>query len=116
VLDAARSGLIELFATTQLLVELEDVLRREKFARRLELVDLTARDLVVGYAALAKLVEPASIDPVILEDPEDDAVLACAAAVDAEAIVSGDSHLLNLKTYQGIPVLPADELLARISA
>ena len=115
ILDAARTGRIELFTSAVLLAELEDVLHREKFAQRLALVGLTASDLVLGYAALAKLVEPAAIEPVIMEDPEDNAVLGCAFAAHAEAIVSGDSHLLKLKKYQDIPIFAADELLTQIT-
>jgi len=114
VLDAARAGTIELFTSAVLLAELEDVLSREKFAQRLALVGLTPRDLVLGYAALALLVDPAAIDPVVVADPDDDFVLACAVAADAEIIVSGDSHLLNLKKYQSIHILTAAELLTRI--
>jgi len=41
-------------------------------------------------------------------------VLACAVAARAEVIVSGDNHLLELKEYDGIPILTAAQLLARI--
>ncbi len=76
---------------------------------------VTPRDLVVDYAALGTIVEPADIDPVILDDPDDDAVLSCAIAAHAEVIVSGDSHLLNLKKYQNVHILTAAELLTRIA-
>jgi len=114
VLDHARIGEIELFTTMVLLAELEDVLQREKFAQRLMLVGVKPKDLVVGYAALAKIVESAQISPVIADDSDDDAVLACAIAAHAEVIVSGDSHLLALKEYHGIHILTATELLSRI--
>jgi len=41
-------------------------------------------------------------------------VLACALAAKADLIVSGDSHLLNLKSYQDIPIVNAAEALARL--
>jgi len=116
VLDAAREGRIELYTSAALLAELEEVLVREKFARRLELARISVRELVTGYAALANLVEPIAIPPVIAEDPDDDAVLACAVAAQAETIASGDSHLLKLKDYQNIPILTAAEFLARLPA
>ena len=37
-------------------------------------------------------------------DPDDDAVLACAVAAHAEAVASGDPHLLQLSPFQGIPI------------
>ena len=92
----------------------EEVLQRAKFAQRLSLAGVASHTLVMGYAALAWLIEPAVIEPVIIADPDDDVVLACAIAARAEAIVSGDNHLLNLKQYEGIPIFTAAQLLARI--
>jgi uncharacterized protein len=115
VLDAARSGKIHLLTSAALLAELEEVLTREKFAQPIARVGLTPRNLVFGYAALALMIEPGVIRPVILSDPDDDAVIACAVAADAELIVSGDHHLLSLKNYQGILILTPSELIAQIS-
>ena len=44
-----------------------------------------------------------------------DHVLACALAANADLIVSGDAHLLNLKSYQRIPIVNAAEALGRIA-
>ena len=114
ILDAARAGDIQLFTTPVLLTELEDVLSREKFAARLAYAGAAPHDLVLGYAALASVIEPAEIEPVILADPDDDAVLACAVAAHGDAIVSGDSHLLDLKKYLDIRIMTAAELLVEI--
>jgi uncharacterized protein len=114
VLDAARLGQLHLFTTTDLLIELEDVLLRPKFNQRLILAGTSAHELVLGYAALTTLVKPATIAPIILADPDDDAVIACAVAAQAEVIVSGDSHLLDLKQYQDIRIVRAAELLTKI--
>ena len=115
VLDAARDDLIALFTSTMLLAELDDVLHRKKFAQRLALVNVLPRELLFGYAALSTIIEPAAIPPVVLADPDDDAVLACASGAQAEVIVSGDSHLLDLKEYKEIYIFTAAELLRRIS-
>ena len=112
LLDAARAGKVSLFTSAALLVELEDTLGRAKFAERLEHAGVTRRMLVQGYAALATIVKPAVIPPSVLADPDDDTVLACAVAAQVEAVASGDSHLLNLKRYQDIPILTVNELLA----
>lgn len=68
------------------------------------------RDLVLGYAALARVILPAEMAPTIADDPDDDEVLACALSARADVIVSGDRHLLNLKEFQGIRILRAAEL------
>jgi putative PIN family toxin of toxin-antitoxin system len=103
------------FTTAVLLAELEDVLSREKFAERLASAGIMPRDLVLGYAALASVIEPAEIEPVILADPDDDAVIACAVAAQSEVIVSGDNHLPNLKQYQEIRIITVAKLVAEIS-
>src|SRR5262245_46307089 len=52
-----------------------------------------------------------ALDPVILADPDDDAVLACAMASGADLIISGDSHLRDLREFRGIRVVSAAEVL-----
>ena len=76
---------------------------------------LTAHYLVVRYAALATMIEPAVIPRTILADADDDAVLACAVAAQVEAVVSGDRHLLRLREFRGTPILTVIDLLDRIS-
>lgn len=51
----------------------------------------------------------------IARDPADDVVLATALAAQADLIVSGDADVLNLKTYQGIPIVTAAEASLRIA-
>lgn len=115
ILDAARDGIIELFTSPVLLEELEDVLSREKFAARLAAANVTVQDLVSGYSALATVIEAEAIEPVILVDPDDDAVLACALSADAEVIVSGDGDLLDLKKHEDIRILTATEFLVELA-
>ena len=116
VLDAARTGVIVLSTSAPLLTELAEVLQRPKFAQRLARANVTPHTLVFGYAALARLVVPAPIRPVVEADPDDDAVLACAVVAQAEMIVSGDSDLLALESYEGIPIITAAQLIARIAS
>jgi uncharacterized protein len=115
VIDAAIVGTVSLLTSAVLLDELLDVLQRPKLARRLALRGLSGHELLAEYAKLALLVSPAPLSTPVSVDPDDDAVLACAVAAQAQAIVSGDRHLLDLKFYQGIPILTAPELLARIT-
>ena len=53
----------------------------------------------------AVVVKPTVILAVIKDDPDDNRVLECAAAGEANYIVSGDRHLLQLRSYEGIPIL-----------
>jgi uncharacterized protein len=47
----------------------------------------------------------------IPEDPSDHIFLSCAIEGSADMIVSGDHHLLNLKKFKGIPIMPVNEFI-----
>jgi putative PIN family toxin of toxin-antitoxin system len=51
---------------------------------------------------------------VIREDPEDDKFIDCAVEAKADYIISGDEHLLRVKSYRGIPICSPKEFLQRI--
>lgn len=55
--------------------------------------------------ANSKTVNPISIPDIIKEDASDNHFLACAAAAGADYIISGDKHLLKLKSFQNIPII-----------
>ena len=107
LIDAAHSKSITLCTSSILLAELRGVLTREKFTQQLEARKLNAIEVCDGYAALTTIVIPAIIPPTILNDPADDAVLACALGATADLIVSGDRHLLDLNQHQGIQIMTA---------
>jgi hypothetical protein len=109
LLQAAREKKLQLYTSTALLLELTDILGRAKFARKLAAAQLSVDQLVERYALLTTVVHPVAIPPTILDDPDDDQVLACALAAKAELIVSGDRHLLDLKEHRGIRVVTVVE-------
>ena len=116
LIDAAEAGQIDLVSSAALLAELQGVLSREKFARQFAKRGLTVADVFDGYAALAPIVTPAVIAPTITRDPADDQVLAAALAASADLIVSGDAHLLDLKSFKGIAIVTAREAIERLEA
>ena len=92
--------------------ELADVLPRRKLAKAIRATGKTPGQLIAEYEGFVNVVTPASIRRTVLDDVDDDAVLACALAANADLIVSGDAHLLNLKRYQGMRIVAAAEALA----
>lgn len=52
---------------------------------------------------------------VIKEDPQDNKVMATALEGKANYIISGDSHLLNLKNYKGIEIVTAKRFCEIVS-
>jgi putative PIN family toxin of toxin-antitoxin system len=114
VLEAARIQRIELVTSPALLQELTVVISRSKFAPRLLHKGETVQEILQTFTSLTTIVHPIAVPAVVQADPDDDAVLACAVAAGADAIVSGDRHLLDLSNHQGIPVLTVSELLGRL--
>jgi predicted nucleic acid-binding protein len=60
-------------------------------------------------AKVAEIVVPNVSVREVADDPDDDRILECAVAGHADIIVSGDQHLLRLKSFRGISVVsPTD--------
>lgn len=116
LIQAADEEGLELFTSEALIAELAGILERAKFATRLAQLNSSPAEVVARYREIAESVEAAPIEEARLRDPDDAAVLACALAAQADAIVSGDDDLLSLGTFRGIPVLSPAQLLQRIAA
>ena len=106
---------IALYSSPKLLAELADVLGREKLAPAVAASNRSPEEQLRQYISLVRIVTPANVQPVIVADPDDDHVIACALAAGADLIVSGDRHLLNLRSYQGMPIVAVTEALARVA-
>lgn len=116
VFQAARQQEhLRLFTSTVLLEELAEVLIRPSPAKRLALIGRTAREVLADYVEAAELVTPVATPPVIAADADDDHVIAAAVAAEADLIVSGDHHLLDLGSHQGIRILTPAAALAIIA-
>ncbi len=73
-------------------------------------------DVFDGYAALVTIVAPATITATVIRDPADDHVLAAALGAQADLIVSGDAHLLDLARFQNIEIVTAATAVERIGS
>jgi len=50
---------------------------------------------------------------VIEQDPDDDKFVACAVALNAEAVITGDRALRAVGQYQGITIVTPEQFLRR---
>jgi len=50
----------------------------------------------------------------VCSDPKDNIFLEAALEAKTDCIVSGDRHLLELGSFEGIPILEASEFLVRV--
>lgn len=103
---------ILLVTAPELLEELHRVLGYPRLQRYYTEEERTR--FVALVMVLSEVVElPANI-PTICRDPDDDRVIACAVAGQADVIVSGDQDLLVLAQVGEIPILTPAALLAQL--
>jgi putative PIN family toxin of toxin-antitoxin system len=110
VLRAALEGRIELVTSPPLLAEFGRVLS-SKFGWE----PAFAEEAVVQVARIGVVVRPKERVNEIADDPDDDRVLEAASSARADVIVSGDRHLLSLRTWRGIEVEKATQFLRRLT-
>ena len=115
VMDGIRTGAAQCATSPALLAELMDVLGRARFAGKIAASGSAIPDLVNDYARVARVVFPVDVPRVVPDDPDDDHVIACAVAANADLIVSGDGDLLRLGGYGRIRIVTATQALALVT-
>lgn len=116
LLELASELEVQLFTSRVLLEELAATLAKKKLAKYLAATGSTGEQMLANYRRIARLVTPKPLAEPISRDVDDDAVLACAAAARADAIVSGDDDLLSLKSFGSIAILTSAQALRRFAA
>jgi uncharacterized protein len=103
IIVAWKSGRFTLVVNREIADEYLDVLRRPKFK-----IESTEID---DFAALlldrADFVVPLESLTVVQDDPIDNKFLEAAVAGNASLIVSGDVHLLEIKSFRNISIIKA---------
>lgn len=113
LLQAAADGLITLYTSPVLFEELHKVIHRPHIIAVLTKRQSTPQTALAFYQQLAIQVSPLSTPRVVLNDSDDDHVVAAAVAANADLIVSGDfKHLLPLKEHRGIRIINLREAFA----
>lgn len=111
----SHDGSFEMVTTEEILAELERVLHYERIQTRYRLKDEIIAAYINHVRNASEVIVVESNIKVVEKDPDDDKFVACARAAQADCIVSGDPHLINLKSYQGIPILTPRQFLEIIT-
>lgn len=98
-----------LLATEATMAELDRVLTYD----RLPFTDDDREAFLSILSRELEFVIPEEDIEIVNRDPDDNRFLECALAGDARYIVSGDDHLLDLGSFQGIEIVTPGEFLQR---
>lgn len=101
----------EIALSPPLLEELERVLEYPKLQKVFRLSESERDTLITSLKGSAVIVEPTHAVEIV-RDPDDNKLLECAQTAEANYIVSGDSHLLSLGSFQGIQIVDPTSFLA----
>lgn len=110
------AGAFELAVSEKILIEIKNTLLKPTICKRLlasarekdELIDLIRQRAAIVTKDLYETDK-------IKIDPTDNKFLACALEAKADYVVSGDSHLLELKHFHGIQIVDAKMFLKRMT-
>ncbi|MCF7817206.1 MAG: putative toxin-antitoxin system toxin component, PIN family [Kiritimatiellales bacterium] len=104
-------GEVENAVSLEILAEAKNVWVRPKFGLSPEQVT----QAIDVFSEISLLVAPVQPVDVIKDDPSDNRILEAADAAKADCIVSGDKHLLNLQSWNGIEILSPASFLERLN-
>ncbi len=98
---------VEIYTTTEILSEYQEVLKRD-----FDFSDEDIAGIMEKVLAFVTFVNPTKRVKVVKEDPDDDIIIECALESNSKYVITYDTHLLNLKEYQGIRIIKPEEARA----
>jgi putative PIN family toxin of toxin-antitoxin system len=107
-----KRGKFSVCTSPALLEELKEVLSRPEIKNHQWMHPEEVDELISLYRRTAVLGTGEKVVYVIEDDPDDDYVLSAALETDADVIVSGDHHLLELKSFRGIDIRTPSEFIS----
>ena len=103
--------MLDLLTTESIMAEVDRVLRYPRIQKRYRLTEETITTYLQRLREVSTFIVTHSQVLVVSKDPDDDKFLECAVDGDARYIVSGDLHLLNIGSYQGIQIVNPNAFL-----
>ena len=106
IINLVRNKKIELLISDYILWEIREVLNN-KFSVPDTRLNIIEHDIL----SMSQIIAPHSNVKVIIDHRADNAIINCAIDGDASIIITGDKHLLKLKTYGRIKILTPNAFL-----
>ena len=112
LVDLWRDGQYLFLSSPPIIREIKSVLELPRIKKKYFLNDPDIQKLLNLIETDAILVPGITdVENPIPEDTSDQIFLSCALEGSADVIVSGDQHVLNLKKFKGISVIPVNEFM-----
>ena len=106
IVNKAINQEIIVFISNEIIKEIRKVLARD-FSLEKQEID----SIIDAVAYFTNFIEPKEKVKAVKEDPDDDRIIGCALACNAQFIVSSDNHLLKLKNFRNIKIVSPEEFL-----
>ena len=110
-----KTGEIQPFISKEIAEEYLRVFAYPKFNLSEKEIGFLFNHEILPYFKAAKI-KPGRWKTTIKDDPSDDMFIRCAVSGMCKIIISGDRHLLDLKTYDQIRILSISEVLKEFVA
>ena len=101
ILKAWLDNRIQIIISSEILQEYKRV--GEELLHRYPEIEITP--ILKSFSKNAKSISAPRLPHPVCVDPDDDKFLECAVAGNAELIISGDRHLLDIFEFQGIKIV-----------
>ena len=111
LLRKIEQGKAKLYITGEILKEVEEVIKRQKFNEVMRKANLTLDQIMQKIVSLSHLVIAPKLSIKVCRDERDNKFLECAESAKVDYIISGDEDLLVLKEYNGIFIVRTWKIL-----
>jgi hypothetical protein len=116
VLNAWRERRFLLLSSSALVAEVRAVMKYPRIYKKYHLSDDDIEQTITLLEHDSLLVAgDADVTGSVPDDPKDEMFLACALDGQADIVVSGDHHLLDLGVFRDIPIITARQFLDQLN-
>ncbi|MBI3914235.1 MAG: putative toxin-antitoxin system toxin component, PIN family [Chloroflexi bacterium] len=107
----SQDSKFELLICEGILAELTDVLNRPRIRRRETYLEHRVHEYLERVRASSIWLTIGEVENIIPHDPPDNLVLACAVEGNADYLVSGNKHFLDLKQHRHVKMVTPAQFL-----
>lgn len=110
LIDCWKKGKFDLVTSMAIINEIIEVLNRPEIKDRWSYTKIEIDELIESIYTLG-IITPGLYEVKKSKDPKDNMFLACALEGKADYLVTGDTHLSEIKYYHGIQIVSVAQIL-----